>query len=250
MVRSHIPADAGDGELNRAIRAYWDVRVDDTRLSEHQPGTAEFYAALDAYRLRKNPYLLRVVNFAGWAGRDVLEIGCGPGLDLVRFAKGGARVTGVDVATTALDLAQGCCRAAGVKATLLQADGARLPFAEASFDLVYCHGVLSFVRDPAGLVEEAHRVLRPGGQAILMVYNRRSWMNALLHVPGLPVGRGHADAPGFRTWSRREFEGLLAPFPRHRLAVERYAPANLRVLSARWLRPFGWHLLAFCQKAG
>jgi SAM-dependent methyltransferase len=239
----------GDDALDQAIRTYWNARIDDTRLSDHPPGTAGYYAALDAYRLRKNDYLRRVVNFSAWAGRDVLEIGCGPGLDLVRFARCGAHVTGIDIASAALELARGCCRVAGVQATLLEADGARLPFEEASFDLVYCHGVLSFAHDPARVVAEAHRVLRPGGQAMLMVYNRRSWMHWLLKLPGSPLGQGHADAPAFRTYSRPEFERMLAPFAERRLVFERFAPASWRHGPLRWLRPFGWHLLAFCRKA-
>jgi SAM-dependent methyltransferase len=225
--------EASPAGRDRTIRAYWDQRIDDTRLSDDPPGTAAHFAALDAYRLRKNAYLPRVVDFGAWANRDVLEIGCGPGLDLLRFARGGARVTGVDLAPVALDLARDCCRTAGVQATLLEADGARLPFADAAFDLVYCHGVLSFARDPARLVAEANRVLRPGGQAILMVYNRRSWMNLLLNMPGSPVDQGHADAPGFRSYARPEFERLLAPFPDRRIVFERH----------------GWHLLAFCRKS-
>jgi SAM-dependent methyltransferase len=249
MDRLHGPDEGSDAALDRAIRAYWNRRVDDTRLSDDAPGTPGFLAAQDAYRLRKNDYLPRAVDFAAWAGQDVLEVGCGLGLDLVRFARGGARVTGVDVSPVALDLAAGCCRAAGMTATLLEADGARLPLAAASFDLVYCHGVLSFVRDPARVVAEAYRVLRPGGRAILMVYNRRSWMNLLLRIPGSPLGQGHSDAPGFRAWSPREFERLLAPFAEHRLQFERYAPPGLPHALTRCLRPLGWHLLAFCRKA-
>lgn len=240
----------GDAALDAAIRAYWNARIDDTRLSDQPQGTTGYYAALDAYRLRKNDYLPRVVDFGAWANRDVLEIGCGPGLDLVRFARGGAHVTGVDIAPAALALARGYCEVAGLPATLLEADGARLPFAEASFDLVYCHGVLSFVRDPPRVVAEACRVLRPGGQAILMVYNRRSWMQWLLKLPGSPMGQGHADAPAFRTYRRPEFERLLAPFAERRLVFERFAPAAWRDGPLCCLRPFGWHLLAFCRKAG
>ena len=80
-----------------AIRRYWNERIHDTKLSDDAPGSAGFYAALDAYRLQKLPYLPRLVDFGAWAGLDVLEIGCGAGLDLVRFARGGARVTGVDM---------------------------------------------------------------------------------------------------------------------------------------------------------
>ena len=236
--------------LERSIRAYWNARIHDTKLSNDVPSTAGFYAALDEYRVRKNPYLTRLVDFTAWSGRDVLEIGCGAGLDLVRFARGGARVTGVDVAEAAIDLARQAAAAAGIRATLVEADGARLPFPDASFDLVYCHGVLSFARDASAIIAEAHRVLRPGGQAILMVYNRRSWMQWLLRVPGRLVAQGHADAPAFRTYARREFEALLGAFPRKRVAVERPPPLPgfLRPLGGRWLRPMGWHLIAFCQK--
>src|SRR3970040_1754061 len=112
---------AQESPLDAAIRAYWNERIHDSVLSDDLPGSPAFYAALDSYRLKKCGYLLKVVAFEQWAGRDVLEIGCGAGLDLVRFARGGARVTGVDIAEQALVLARGCCDAANVKAPPLQA---------------------------------------------------------------------------------------------------------------------------------
>jgi SAM-dependent methyltransferase len=253
--------------LDADIRAYWNARIHDTPLSDDPPGTAGFFAALDAYRMQKCDYLPRVVDFAAWSGRDVLEVGCGAGLDLVRFARGGARVTGVDVARTAIDLARDDCRVAGVEAKLLEADGARLPFPDESFDLVYCVGVLPFARDPDAIVAEAHRVVRRGGTAIFMVYNRRSWLTLLEVVLGPGFGHGHADAPGFRAYDAREFDRLLARFAERRQLVERMpAPTPrhcglagvvfnkavmpvLRALPDRWLRPYGGHLIAVCRKA-
>ncbi len=225
---------------------------------------AAFYAALDAYRLRKSSYLLDAVAFDRWAGRDVLEIGCGAGLDLVRFARGGARATGIDIAPRALELARRYCVVAGVKATLFEADGSRLPFGDGRFDLVYCHGVLPFARDPAAIVAEGCRVLRVGGTAIFMVYNRRSWMSLASRLAGIRLG--HGDAPGFRLYDRDQFAGLLAAFPQSVITVERLSPATGgrhgiigrifnrglsalgRALPDRWLRGYGWHLVAHCRK--
>ena len=51
---------------------------------------------------------------------------------------------------------------------------------ERIFDLVYAHGVMQYTTDAAALVRECRRVLRPGGTAIFQVYNRISWLNALV----------------------------------------------------------------------
>jgi len=248
---------------NSAVRAYWDDRIHDIELGGEE-GSVEFFAAMDAYRLEKAAYLAKAVNFAGWHGRDVLEIGCGAGLDLMRFARGGARVTGVELSTTALDLARRNFAVSGQRAAFVLADGAVLPFPDCSFDLVYCHGVIPFASNPAGIVSEARRVLRIGGDAIFMVYNRHSWVNALAVLFGMPLG--HADAPGFTTYSRREFAQLLRLFDECRIRGERLPAPSLRqrgaaarlfnrvVVSAARLLPenlvraSGWHWLAFCRK--
>lgn len=266
MLRGTSSRNPATGDLDRRIRAYWDERVDDTRLSDCPRGTMGYFEALDAYRLEKSDYLPRAIDFAGWAGRDILEVGCGVGLDLVRFARSGARVTGIDLAPMAIELAREYCQLAGVEARLVEGDAASLPLPAGSFDLVYCMGLLPFVPDPAAVVAEAHRVLRPGGEAIFMAYNRRSWMKWLGTLRG-GLG-GHSDAPVFRLYDFQEFEDLLSPFAERRLTAERFPAASgrhqgpagavfdhlvvpaLGALPRAWLRPYGWHLLAYCRKHG
>ena len=88
------------------VQKYWNARIHDLEMTSHEPGTREFFADLDEYRFDKLRYLPKLVDFSSYQGRRLLEVGCGIGTDLVRFAKGGAHTVGVDFSTTALDLAQ------------------------------------------------------------------------------------------------------------------------------------------------
>ena len=252
--------------LNDAIRDYWNERIHDLGMTRHPVGSREFFADLDEYRFDKLRYLPRVVAFDGFRGRALLEVGCGVGTDLVRFARGGARVTGVDLAARAIELARANARLGGVggRVDLRVADGQALPFADETFDVVYAHGAVQYAAEPARMIAECHRVLRTGGEAIFMVYNRRSWLNALSQV--MRVELEHEDAPVLRKFTAGEYRRLLDRFARVRIVPERF-PVRSRLhggwkgvlfnrlfvgafnaLPRRLVRPLGWHLLAFCRK--
>jgi SAM-dependent methyltransferase len=247
-----------------AIRRYWNERIHDLEMTSHPVGSREFFADLDEYRFDKLRYLPGLVDFSGFRGQRLLEVGCGIGTDLARFAAGGAHVTGIDLSQTAIDLAGRNFAHLGLTGDLRVADGEALPFPDASFDVVYGHGVLQYAAAPERLVAEAHRVLRPGGQAIFMVYNRLSWLNGLSKV--MKVALEHEDAPVLRKYSIGEFRALLRPFAAVSLVPERF-PVKSRLhhgwkgrvfntvfvgafnaLPRAWVRPLGWHLMAFCRK--
>ncbi len=247
-----------------AIRRYWNIHIHDLEISQHPPGSPGFFADLDEYHFDKLHHLLRLVDFGGYAGRRVLDVGCGTGVDLVRFARGGARVTGVDVADAAIALARQNTAHQGLTAALCVGDGERLPFPDASFDFVYAHGVVQYTADDRALVEECRRVLTPGGTAFFQVYNRISWLNALSRV--MKVGLEHEGAPVLKTYSMGEFRRLLAGFSAVRIVPERFPVASrlhggwkgllfnkvfvgaFNTLPRALVRRFGWHLLAFCQR--
>ncbi len=190
-----------------AIRHYWNERIHDLEMTRHPVGTREFFADLDDYRFDKLRYLPELVDFAGFRGQRLLEVGCGIGTDLARFAGGGAEVTGVDLAQTAVDLAKRNFAHLGLAGDLRVGDGEALPFSDGAFDVVYGHGVLQYAARPERIIAEAHRVLKPGGRGIFMVYNRVSWLNALSKVMKVPLE--HEDAPVLKKYSIGEFTALL-----------------------------------------
>ena len=99
-------------------------------------------------------------------------------------------------------------------------DGQALEFADNSFDFVYCHTVLHFTADPAAMIAEIRRVLKPGGKALLMTINRASWLYALHKVAGLKID--YLDAPVFHRFNYKEFEQLVSPFNKREVIVERF----------------------------
>jgi SAM-dependent methyltransferase len=246
------------------VRDYWNRHIHDLDISTHAPGTREFFSDLEEYHFEKLHHLPRLIDFGAYRGRRVLDVGCGAGTDLVRFAKGGAIVTGVDLSESAIELAKANVAQQGLAADLRVADGERLPFGDGTFDLVFAHGVVQYTPDGRAMVEECRRVLKPGGEAVFQVYNRVSWLNALSKVMKVPLE--HEDAPVLRTYSAAGFRDLLSGFREVRLVFERF-PVKSR-LHGGWkglafntvfvgtfnalprllVRRFGWHLLAFCRK--
>ena len=131
------------------VRAYWERHIHDLEITRHPVGSRGFFADLDQYHFEKLHHLLRLVDFDGYRDKTVLELGCGAAIDLARFAKGGAVVTGVDVAKSAIDLAKANFEQQGLRGEFSIANGEDLPLPDNSFDLVYAHGVVNTPRIPA-----------------------------------------------------------------------------------------------------
>jgi SAM-dependent methyltransferase len=246
------------------VRHYWNQHIHDLEISTQPPGSPGFFADLDHYHFEKLHHLPRLVRFEGYQGKRVLDVGCGAGTDLVRFARAGAVVSGVDLSASAIALARQNVSQQGLEADLREADGEHLPYADDTFDLVFAHGVVQYTPGDRALVDECRRVLKPGGEAVFQVYNRVSWLNALSKLMKVPLE--HEDAPVLRKYSAAEFRAMLTGFREIRVVEERF-PVRSRLhggwkglvfntmfvgtfnaLPRRLVRRFGWHLLAFCRK--
>jgi ubiquinone/menaquinone biosynthesis C-methylase UbiE len=149
-------------------------------VSDGQPGSREYVEELIDYRRRTHAWMTDFLDYQGSAGLDVLDVGCGQGLDAVQYAAGGARASGVDLTPRHVELAGQHLGALGLSADIRLGDAERLPFDDAAFDRVSSNGVLHHTPDMPAALREIRRVLRPGGDVRVIVYNQRSlhyWVN-------------------------------------------------------------------------
>jgi SAM-dependent methyltransferase len=161
--------------LKERVRAFWQANPCGVKFADAAPGTRRFYELVEAHRYTKEWHIPMAADFASAGGLKVLEIGCGLGTDGARFAEAGADYTGVDLTEAAVELARKRFELFDLPGRFQTADAENLDFPDESFDLVYSHGVLHHTPETAQAIREVHRVLRPGGRAIVMLYHRDSY---------------------------------------------------------------------------
>lgn len=217
-------------------------------------GSDEFFRQSEAIRYRLYPYLPDLVGFNRWAGRRVLEVGTGMGVDHVRFARAEACLSGVDLTPLHLEVTAARLRREGLSSELIRADAEALPFPDASFDHVYSCGVLFLVPEIQRAVNEIYRVLRPGGEGLVMLYHKTSFhyylktlaftglvWGDLLYLSRQKLVDWSADGfnyPIVRLYSRGQARRLFRRFARVDMTVRTLTPAEFPVIGHRLAADF------------
>lgn len=102
-------------------------------------------------------------------GCKMLEVAPGPGFFAVELAKlGDFKITGLDISKTMVEIAKDNARDAGVNIDFGLGNASAMPFADESFDFIYCAAAFKNFSEPVKALDEMHRVLRPGGEAVVM----------------------------------------------------------------------------------
>jgi SAM-dependent methyltransferase len=162
---------ADQAESARANRRWWDAEADDY-LAEHGAflGDARFVWCPEGLS-EAEAHLLGDV-----AGRRVLEVGAGAAQCARWLLAADADPVALDLSGAMLRRGRELGRSSGLDVPLVQADAARLPFADASFDLACsAYGAVPFVADSAAVMREVARVLRPGGRWVFSVSHPVRW---------------------------------------------------------------------------
>jgi SAM-dependent methyltransferase len=231
----------------------------------------EGYRAQSEERYRLEPFIPPFADFPAARGRRVLEIGVGLGADHQRFAESGALLSGIDLTERAVEHTRRRLALFGLSSELAVGDAERLSFEDATFDIVYSWGVLHHSPDTPRAVAEVHRVLKPGGKALIMVYHKWSMVGAMLWIRyALLAGRPwrglrsiyaeHLESPGTKAYSYPEARDIFSRFSSVAISTplshgdlldsevgQRHRGLVLRIAKSIWPR---WLICRILPRAG
>jgi ubiquinone/menaquinone biosynthesis C-methylase UbiE len=215
------------------VRDYWEQQACGTQYADAPPLTPEYFDQVEKKRYELEPFIPRHAEFPTWTDKRVLEIGVGAGTDFVNFARAGANLCGVDLTQAGIEHCRRRLALEGLEADLRVASGEDLPFADEEFDLVWSWGVIHHAEHPEAVLREVRRVLKPGGQARIMMYGRHSWfayktwaksavtrLLAFTRPPSLWEAVAYdVESPGTHSYTRRELEIMVRAAGLERVTV-------------------------------
>jgi SAM-dependent methyltransferase len=248
------------------VRDYWQNNPLCAAGIPYPAGSPEYFSYYDRLREANEPpaFSYKLHEYKRFAGKTVLDVGCGNGYVLGKYALEGADVFGIDLTAAAVDLSRRRFEITGRKGYFRVADAEALPFADGSFDCVCSMGVLHHTPCPERAVAEIHRVLKKNGRLISMFYHRNSaWhrigMPLQWLLTGKPLRRQIDEVDGIgnpkgEVYSRKELGDLLSAFAQVEMFAgllrgEMILPKIGRFLfPAGFLKPFerrfGWFIYA------
>lgn len=247
-------------DFKAAAVEQWTADPCGSSIAAGEPGSKEYFESLVQCRFEYGPWMPESLGYDGTAGLEVLDVGCGQGIDVYRYALAGAKATGIDLTPRHVELAEAHLAAMGLEAEIVQGDAEALPFEDGSFDRVSSNGVLHHTPDLPAALREIGRVLRPGGEARIIVYNRNSfhyWLTQVFYEGivrgGLLQERSMAGVlsrgveytsigarPLVRVYSPKQMRGLMreAGFSGVATSVRHFQPTDTPVtyVLRRWIK--------------
>jgi SAM-dependent methyltransferase len=246
------------------VREYWESNPLSAAAIPYPLHTPEYFEFYDWLREQNEGpgFSEGFYEYVSFRGKKVLDVGCGNGYVLSRYARAGADARGVDLTPTAVELSRRRFDLMSLGGTFAVASAEELPFGDDEFDCVSSIGVVHHTPNTRKAVNEIKRVLKPGGRVLLMVYHRNSAMyqvrfraQSLVKRKSMQQLVNEVDGvgnPKGEVYSRDEFARLLEGFGDLEFSVrllQGWMIAGRRLtgwVPERWLRPLetrcGWFL--------
>ncbi len=254
-------------QLKTNVKAYWNRQSCETDQARSQKFSREYFEEIEQHRYTTQPFIHSFAQFTRYRGKRVLEVGFGAGTDFIQWLRSGAIATGIDLTEEALDNLTHRIEVYGLpKPERIQVgDAENLPFETNSFDLGYSHGVLHHTPNTEKAIRELVRVVRPGGEVKIMLYNRHSlcafhsWVKFTL-LKGRPwksirwVMWHHQESVSTTTYTRSEIVKMLTALGLQDVRVDAFMMRSPKTgLLMRMVHGFiepwlGWSLAIYARK--
>lgn len=155
------------------VESFWSANPcgSDTSIAAERKA---YFVEIERYRYDFIRHIPHVARFSEFNGKKVLEVGCGVGTDGRQFARNGADYTGINLDDGSTNLAREGFALFGLQGNVRKMNAEQMEFADETFDHIYSCGVIHHSPNTEKIVSEMYRVLKPGGTAHVMVYNRTS----------------------------------------------------------------------------
>jgi SAM-dependent methyltransferase len=141
-----------------------------------------FFTEYDEHRYRTEAHIPKCLDEITWSQRETLEIGLGQGADSEQLIRRGAIWSGIDLTDESVERVRARLELRNLSyCALMTGSVLSLPFDDDSFDVVFSHGVLHHVPDIEKAQCEIHRILKPTGQLVVMLYAKHS-LNYLVSI--------------------------------------------------------------------
>jgi SAM-dependent methyltransferase len=165
-----------------AVESYWNARPCNVRHSPRSLGSREYFDEVEQRKHFVENHIPKFAQFERWAGKRVLEVGCGIGTAAVNFARAGADYTGVELSQASLELTRQRFEVYGLKGRFILCNAERLSeYVETEqFDLVYSFGVIHHSPNQRAIVEQIRKVIRKNGEFRCMLYAKNSWKDIMI----------------------------------------------------------------------
>jgi SAM-dependent methyltransferase len=213
-------------DLKKQVHDYWNRQSCDTHIAASSKFSREYFEEIETFRYRDQPCIHAFAQFTRYRDKRVLEVGFGAGTDFIQWLRAGARTSGIDLTEEALENLNHRIQVYGLPAPerIQTGDAENLPFESNQFDLGYSFGVLHHSPNTEKALAELVRVVRPGGEIKVMLYNLHSlcvykaWVKHAL-LRGRPwkslgsIVSDHIESPGTKAYTRAGLRRTLANLP-------------------------------------
>ena len=161
------------------VKKYWDERPCNIRHSLSPIGTKQYFDEVEKRKYFVEPHIPGFAEFKKWAGKKVLEIGCGIGTDTINFARKGAEVSAVELSEKSLEIARQRAKVFNledkIKFYLADAENLSQVVPVEPYALIYSFGVIHHTPHPEKVIEEIKKYSKTGTILKIMVYYFYSW---------------------------------------------------------------------------